>query len=155
MKLLFAVMTLAAAMFGAPALACTPAPGDQAETRARDLRAVTSIYEARLESVVIDGPYADNVDFTVRPTAAIWGPVAPRPFRLSYEAGACNNWFFLTDDKSDRPPSDGMRVVVMANPEGLGDGRWLYILRADADYVQGFMRDWRAVRAGQSLLRFP
>jgi hypothetical protein len=154
-KLLFTAMTLGAAMLGTPSLACSPAPEDQAEARARDLRAVTSVYEAQLEGVVVEGPYADNIDFTLKPTAAIWGPVSPISIRLSYEAGACSNWFFLMDDQSDRPPSDGMKVIVMANPEGLADGHWLYILRADADYVEGFMRDWRAVRAGQSLPRFP
>jgi len=149
------LLGLAASLVALPSLACTPPAGDQVEARTRDLRAVTSVYEARIENVVLHDRFGDNLEFTVKPTVAIWGPVSPVPFPLSFEAGACTNWFFLMDDQSDRPPSNGMKVIVMANPEGLADGHWLYILRADADYVEGFMRDWRAVRAGQSLPRFP
>ena len=141
----------ALALIGAPAMACTPAAGDQAEARAQDLRAVTSVYEAQIENVVLHDQYGDNLDFTVRPTAAIWGHMTAEPLRLSFEAGACSNWFFLMED--DSPPSNGLKVIVMANPEGLADHHWLYILRADADYIDRFMCDWRAARAGQPLPR--
>ena len=152
-KRLFAAMVSALAMVGTPALACTPAPGDQVEARARDLRAVTSVYEAQIESVVLHDPYGDNLDFTVRPTSAIWGAAPPEPFHLSFEAGACSNWFFLME--ADSPPRNGLKVIVMANPDGLADNHWLYILRADADYIDSFMSDWRAARAGQPLSRHP
>ena len=147
------IATMLATLSAAPALACTPAPGDQVEARTRDLRAVTSVYEAQVENVVLHDQYGDNLDFTIRPTTAIWGPKAPEPFRLSFEAGACTNWFFLMDDQSDSPPRNGLKVIVMANPDGLADNRWLYVLRADADYIDSFMSDWRAARANQSLSR--
>ena len=142
-----------AAFISSPAMACVPAPGDQVEARARDLRAVTSVYEARIENVTSRDAHGDNVDFTVRPTAAIWGPVSPEPFRLSYEAGACTNWLFLME--ADGLPRNGLKVIVMANPEGRADNRWLYIVRADASYTDSFMSDWRAARAGQPLSRHP
>ena len=116
---------------------------------------MTSVYEAQIENVAVYGPYADKVDFTVRPTAAIWGPVPPTTYRLSFEAGACTNWFFLMDDQSGEPPRDGLRLIVMANPKGLDDNRWLFLVRAGGSDADIFMRDWRAVRAGQPLTRHP
>ncbi|WP_309627223.1 hypothetical protein [Brevundimonas sp.] len=116
---------------------------------------MTSVYEARIEDVTVDGPYADNVDFTVRPTNAIWGPVSPIPYRLSFEAGACTNWFFLMDDQADQPPRDGQKLIVFANPDGLADNRWLFLVRADGRDAEIFMRDWRAVRAGHPLPSLP
>jgi hypothetical protein len=142
------VLSVVFVVVAVPALACTPAPGDQMEARMRDLRAMTSAYEARIENVVLHDSYGDNLDFRVRPTAAIWGPVSPQPFQLSFEAGACTNWFFLMD--SNAPPSNGLKVIVMANPQGLADGHMLYILRADAPYADSFMRDWRAARAASA-----
>lgn len=116
---------------------------------------MTSVYEARIEDVAVDGPYADNVDFTVRPTNAIWGPVSPIPYRLSFEAGACTNWFFLMDDQADQPLRDGQKLIVFANPDGLADNRWLFLVRADGRDAEIFMRDWRAARAGHPLPRLP
>jgi hypothetical protein len=150
MRGLFAAMVSALALVGVPAMACTPAPGDQVEARARDLRAVTSIYEARIENDVLHDEFGDNLDFTVQPTARIWGDVAPVPARLSFTAGACTNWFFLMEGPVD---PRGLRVIVLASPESLSNGRSLYILRADADYIETFMRDWRAARAGEPLSR--
>lgn len=155
MRSLFAAMAWTAALIGTPVIACTPPPGDQVEARGRDLRAVTTIYEAQIDEVVLHDPYGDNLDFTVTPTASIWGASPPAPFRLSFEAGACTNWFFLMDGEVDEQPVDGLRVVVMANPDGLADGRWLFILRHGAPYVDIFMSDWRAARAGQPLPRQP
>ena len=146
-------MASALALIGAPVMACTPAPGDPVEARARDLRAVTSVYEARIENIVLHDRHGENLDFTVRPVATIWGSAAPQPFRLSFEVGACSNWVFLME--ADSPPHNGLRVMVFANPEGLADNHWLYILRADADYIDSFMSDWRAARAGQPLSRHP
>ena len=146
-------MVSALALVGAPALACTPAPGDQVEARARDLRAVTSVYEARIENIALHDQYGDNLDFTVRPTAAIWGPLALAPLRLSFRAGVCSNWHFLMEGGG--PPRNGFKVIVLANPEGIADNRQLYILNADSDYIDSFMSDWRAARAGQPLSRHP
>ena len=155
MNRLVAATALAAALIGTPAIACTPPPGDQVEARARDLRAVTAIYEARIDDVVLHDPYGDNLDFIVTPTVAIWGASPPAPFRLSFEAGACTNWFFLMDGEVDEQPTDGLKVVVLANPDGLADGRWLFILRDGAPYADIFMRDWQAARAGRPLTRQP
>ncbi|WP_295171876.1 hypothetical protein [uncultured Brevundimonas sp.] len=151
MHRLLGVLALTSAITGAPVLACVPAPGDQFEARARDLRAVTSVYEARIENTVWHDQYGDNVDFTVRPTLAVWGPVTPQPFRLSYEAGACTNWLFLMDDEGE--PRNGSKVIVMASPEAEADRRRLYVVKADAEYIESFMSDWRAARAGQPLSR--
>lgn len=153
MKRLLAGLVLAAALSGTSALACTAPPGDQVEARARDLRAVIAIYEARIDDVVLHDPYGDNLDFTVTPTGSIWGTSPPAPFRLSFEAGACTNWFFLMDGEVDDLPANGLRVVVLANPDGLADRRWLFILRAGAPYAHLIMRDGRAARAGQPLTR--
>ena len=150
---LIAATALAAALIGTPAIACTSPPGDQVEERARDLRAITSIYEAQIDDVVLHDPYGDNLDFTVTPTAVIWGTSPPAPFRLSFEAGACTNWFFLMDGDVDDLPTDGLKVVVLANPDGFADGRWLFILRGGAAYVDIFIRDWQAARAGRPLTR--
>ncbi len=114
---------------------------------------MTSVYEARIENIALHDPYGDNLDFTVTPIASIWGSAAPGPFRLSFEAGACSNWFFLMESVS--PPRDGLKVIVMANPEGLADNHQLYILTADSEYIDSFMSDWRAARAGQPLSRHP
>ncbi|MDI1327689.1 MAG: hypothetical protein PSV23_12930 [Brevundimonas sp.] len=124
--------------------------------RTRDLLAVTSVYEARIEDVVVHGRYLDKVDFTVRPTATIWGSVAPDPYRLSFEAGACTNWFFLMDEEAvDERPRDGLKLIVMANPEGLADNSQLLLVRAGGADADIFLRDWRAARAGQPLSRRP
>ncbi|RZJ04185.1 MAG: hypothetical protein EON89_08805 [Brevundimonas sp.] len=146
-------MASLSALIGAPALACVPAPGDPVEARARDLHAVTSVYEARIENVVLHDQYGDNVDFTVQPFASIWGAAVPAPFRLSFEAGVCSNWIFLMEE--GHPPRNGQKVIVMSSPESLADRHWLYIVRSDADYIDSFMSDWRAARAGQPLSRHP
>ena len=147
-----AALASACIWLASPSSACSP-PADRnsVEGRNRDLRAVTVVYEARIENVVASGPYQDNLDFTVRPTAAIWGPVSPQPYRLHYEVGACTNWVFIGDEQAEGPPPNGLKVIVMANPEGLSDRHWLYILRAGADYTDFMLRDWQSHRAGQPL----
>ncbi|MEC7796677.1 hypothetical protein [Brevundimonas sp. DS20] len=142
-------LALATVMMGGPVLACSLALGDQVEVRARDLRAVTGVYEARIENTAWLDQYGNNVDFTVRPTLAVWGPVSPRSLRLSYRAGACTNWLFLMDDEGE--PRNGSRVLVFASPEAETDKTWLYIVKADAEYIESFMSDWRAAIAGQPL----
>ncbi|WGM48873.1 hypothetical protein KOAAANKH_03787 [Brevundimonas sp. NIBR10] len=147
-----AALASACIWLASPSSACSP-PADRnsVEGRDSDLRAVTVIYEARIENVVASGPYQDNLDFTVRPTAAIWGPVSPQPYRLFYEVGACTNWVFIGDEQAEGSPPNGLKVIVMANPEGLADRRWLYILRAGADYTDFMLRAWQSHRGGQPL----
>ncbi len=145
MKLVAPVLALTLLVASAvPALACSPPPGEQGDNWGQDVRTATSVYEARIEDVVPRDAYGESVDFTVRPTAAIWGPVSPEPFRLSFESGACSNWLFLTADSAERPPVNGTKVIVMMTPKSAADRHWLYILGADADYLDDFMREWRA-----------
>lgn len=127
------------------AIACTPPPADQAERyQARDLQAVTVIYRARIENVTLRDPYGDNLSFTLMPGEKLWGGLLPGALDLEFTAGACTNWFFIGEEEAD-PSPEGLDVIVLANPAGLADHRWLYILRADADYAAFFLDRWREV----------
>ena len=119
----------------------------------RELKAVTSIYRGRIDDVVLHDPYGDNLSFSLVPTARLWGETPPGTLGLEFEAGACTNWMFLGEDEALPSPA-GLRVIVLAGPESLTDHRWLYILRADAGYVEHFLNRWREA-SGHDLKEAP
>ena len=90
---------------------------------------VTAIYEGRIEDVS-QGSWHGAWTFTLRSTGSVWGASAPAVQRLTFESGACSNWFFMGEQDEDVPEA-GTRVVVFATPQGLADSLWLYIVRAD------------------------
>jgi hypothetical protein len=118
-----------AAFAATPAAACTlPAGFDQDREVSNDMGEVTSIYRARIDSVV-PGPWEWSWDFTLRTTDRIWGARPPDEQTLRRENGACSNWYFIMDQLEDEP-LEGTEVVVFATPDGIADSLRLYIVEA-------------------------
>jgi len=124
--------------------ACSwPSRAAEEAERQSDMREITAIYEATLESIVLKDEYGDNLSFTLQPSAPIWGTMPSHSRRLDLEAGSCMHWFVFMDEHSDQLPTNGTKVVVMEHPAAVSDPNELYILRANARYVEGIMSDWR------------
>ncbi|MDP1912947.1 hypothetical protein [Brevundimonas sp.] len=129
---MLAVCTAALAVLAtAPAHACSYPPGfDQDREISDNMATVTTIYEGRIEDVS-QGSWHGAWNFTLRSTETIWGSNPPAEQRLTFENGACNNWFFMSEQDEDTPQV-GTTVVVFATSQGLADSHWLYIVQADS-----------------------
>ena len=114
-----------------PAHACVYPPGfDQDREISDNMATVTAIYEGSIEDVS-QGSWHGAWNFTLRLTESIWGSNPPVEQRLTFENGACTNWFFMGEQDEDAPQA-GTKVIVFATPQGMADSLWLYIVRADS-----------------------
>ncbi len=81
---------------------------------------VTSVYRAAAEDFrPVDPAYPDDAfSVRLRPTELIWGAPPPRPVELKFEAGACVEWFFASQDET---PIDGQTYFVFYAPSAMDD----------------------------------
>ena len=129
---MLAVCTASMAILGTePAHACVYPPGFNQDREISDnMATVTAIYGGRIADVS-QGSWHGAWDFTLRSTESVWGSQPPVEQRLTFENGACSNWFFMGEQDEDAPQA-GTRVTVFATPRGVADSLWLYIVRADS-----------------------
>lgn len=146
---MLAICTAALAVLATePAHACSYPPGfDQDREISDNMATVTAIYEARIEAVS-QGSWHGAWNFTLRSTGNIWGANPPVEQRLTFENGACSNWFFMGEQDEDAPQA-GTRVVVFATPQGMADNLWLYIIQADSPTLAFLFKRFGETPAGR------
>ena len=88
---------------------------------------VSSVYDGVITDMV--GQRDDPVvSFTVRKTRDVWGSPGPEQWSLSYELGACVNYFFLLEDYPEgQEPGNGMHVRVFLAPEAYSQPGLLFV----------------------------
>ena len=130
--IMLAVCTASIALLATgPAYARSYPPGfDQDREISDNMATVTAIYRGRIEDVS-QGTWHGAWNFTLRSTESVWGANPPVEQRLTFENGACSNWFFMGEQDED-VPQVGTSVVVFATPQGMADNLWLYIVQVDS-----------------------